>query len=64
MDGFPTDAFPAAVQSSGKVASAEMVPAPAGEREEEDCEGYDHYGVGAETTHMQLPALEGPEDCL
>lgn len=60
----PTDALPVAVQSSGEVTAAEMVPAPPREREEEDCEGHDHYGVGTETTHMQLPALEGSKDCL
>ncbi len=52
MFSFPTDAFPVAVQPSGEVTAAEMVPAPAGEREEEDCEGHDHYGVVSKTTHV------------
>ncbi len=33
MFSFPTDAFPVAVQPSGEVTAAEMVPAPPGERE-------------------------------
>lgn len=58
------DAIPAALQSPRKASSAEMVPAYLRAREEEDHQGNDHHGVGTTATHLQLPALERPQDYL
>lgn len=64
MSSVSLDALPAALQSPGEAASAEVVHTHVGARQEEDRQGHDHHGVGTATTHLQLPALERPEDYL
>lgn len=46
------DAFSAALQSPREAPAAEVVPANAWAREEEDHTGHDHLGTGSKTTHM------------
>ena len=60
----PLDALPAALQSPGEAASAEVVHTHPGAGEEEDHQGHDCHGAGTETQNMQLPALDGLEGCL
>lgn len=59
-----SDPLPVAVQSAGEAAVAEVVHTPIRARKEEGDPGHDSDGVGPSTTHLQLPAVEGPEDCL
>lgn len=58
------DALPAALQSPGEAAPAEVVHGDDGSGKEKDHQGNDHHCVGTATTFLQLPAVERPEDHL
>lgn len=58
------DAFPVAVQSAGEAATAEMVHATGRPGEEEGDPGHDAVSAGSPTAFLQLPPVEGPQDCL
>lgn len=58
------DALPAAVQPTGKATAAEMVHDVHRQRKEEGDSGHDDAGTGPTSTFLQLPPVEGSEDCL
>lgn len=59
-----SDTLPAAVQSAGEAAPAEMVHAAGGPGEEESDPGHDDVGACSSAAYLQLPPMEGPQDCL
>lgn len=58
------DAFHAAVQPAGEVTAAEVVHSHSGARQEEDGQGADADSARPQTKDVQLPRMEGPQDCL
>lgn len=58
------DALPAALQSPGETAPAEVVHSHVRPRKEENHQGNDLHGVVTTAALLQLPALERPEDHL
>ena len=58
------DALSVAVQPAGEAAAAEMVRTNNRAGEEEGDPGHDDVGVGPSATLLQLPPVEGPQDCL
>lgn len=58
------DALPAALQSPGETAPAEVVHSHVRTWKEEDHQGNDLHGVVTTTALLQLPSLERPEDHL
>lgn len=60
----PSDALPVALQPAGKAATSEVVYATCGTGEKKSGPWHDPNGVGPPTSLLQLPALEGPENCL
>lgn len=59
-----TDALSVAVQPAGEAAAAEMVCTNNRAGEEEGDPGHGDVGVGPSATLLQLPPMEGPQDCL
>lgn len=58
------DAFHAAVQPAGEAAVAEMVHSHSWAGQKEDGQGTDADSARSKTKDVQLPRMEGPEDCL
>lgn len=56
--------FPVAVESAGEAATAEMVHTIIRPGEEEGDPRHDVVSVGPSTTFLQLPPMEGSQDCL
>lgn len=58
------DAFHAAVQPAGEAAPAEVVHSHSWARQKEDGQGADADSACPQTKDVQLPWMEGPQDCL
>lgn len=58
------DAFPVAVQSAGEATTAEMVHTTGRPGEEEGDPRHDAVSAGSSTAFLQLPPMDGPQDCL
>lgn len=61
---FPPDAVHAVVQQAGKAAVTEMVRASVRQGKEEDLQRLSPDHPGQEAQDVQLPGVEGPQDCL
>lgn len=57
-----SDTLPAAVQSAGEAATAEVVHANNRPGEEEVDPGHGDVSVESRAAHLQLPPVEGPQD--